>query len=55
MASHETIHVHIDGAAATIELNRPDALNAWNLWPGPWIEFRRRTHRINPGDYRVAV
>ena len=26
-----------------------------NNWPGPWIEFRRRTHRINPGDYRVAV
>ena len=26
-----------------------------NNWPGPWLEFRRRTHRINPGDYRVAV
>jgi cation diffusion facilitator CzcD-associated flavoprotein CzcO len=26
-----------------------------NNWPGPWIEFRRRTHRINPGDYRVAI
>ncbi|MGN6371416.1 MAG: enoyl-CoA hydratase-related protein [Solirubrobacteraceae bacterium] len=26
----ETINVHIDGAAATIELNRPDTLNAWN-------------------------
>ena len=25
-----------------------------NNWPGPWLEFRRRTHRINPGDYRVA-
>ena len=30
MASHETIDLRIDGAAATIELNRPDALNAWN-------------------------
>ncbi len=26
-----------------------------NNWPGPWLEFRRRTHRLNPGDYRVAV
>ena len=34
MASHETIDVRIDGAAATIELNRPDALNAWNLQLG---------------------
>jgi 2-(1,2-epoxy-1,2-dihydrophenyl)acetyl-CoA isomerase len=31
MASHETIDVRIDGAAATVELNRPDQLNAWNL------------------------
>ena len=30
MPSHETIDVTIDGAAATITLNRPDALNAWN-------------------------
>ena len=26
-----------------------------NNWPGPWLEYRRRTHRINPGDYRVAA
>ena len=26
-----------------------------NNWPGPWLEYRRRTHRLNPGDYRVAV
>jgi cation diffusion facilitator CzcD-associated flavoprotein CzcO len=25
-----------------------------NNWPGPWLEFRRRTARINPGDYRAA-
>jgi cation diffusion facilitator CzcD-associated flavoprotein CzcO len=31
-----------------------DGVNT-NNWPGPWLEFRRRTHRINPGDYRVAV
>ncbi len=26
-----------------------------NNWPGAWLEFRRRTRRLNPGDYRVAV
>ena len=31
-----------------------DGINT-NNWPGPWLEFRRRTHRLNPGDYRVAV
>jgi 2-(1,2-epoxy-1,2-dihydrophenyl)acetyl-CoA isomerase len=31
MASHRTIDVRVEGAAATIALNRPDALNAWNL------------------------
>jgi 2-(1,2-epoxy-1,2-dihydrophenyl)acetyl-CoA isomerase len=30
VASHETIDLRIEEAAATIELNRPDALNAWN-------------------------
>jgi cation diffusion facilitator CzcD-associated flavoprotein CzcO len=26
-----------------------------NNWPGPWLEYHRRTKRINPGDYRAAV
>jgi 2-(1,2-epoxy-1,2-dihydrophenyl)acetyl-CoA isomerase len=30
MAPFETVNVHRDGAAATVELNRPHALNAWN-------------------------
>ncbi|MGI9020213.1 MAG: enoyl-CoA hydratase/isomerase family protein [Solirubrobacterales bacterium] len=34
MPSHETIDVRIEGAAATIELNRPDQLNAWDLQLG---------------------
>ena len=25
-----------------------------NNWPGPWLEFRRRTLKLNPGDYRAA-
>ena len=26
-----------------------------NNWPGPWLEFRRRTRRLDPADYRAAV
>ena len=26
-----------------------------NNWVGPWLEFRRRTLRINPAHYRAAV
>jgi cation diffusion facilitator CzcD-associated flavoprotein CzcO len=26
-----------------------------NNWPGPWLEYRRRTRRIEPGHYRAAV
>lgn len=25
-----------------------------NNWPGPWLEYRRRTRRLNPGDYRAV-
>lgn len=25
-----------------------------NNWPGPWLEYRRRTLKLNPGDYRAA-
>ncbi len=25
-----------------------------NNWVGPWLEYHRRTRRINPGDYRAA-
>jgi cation diffusion facilitator CzcD-associated flavoprotein CzcO len=31
-----------------------DGVNT-NNWPGPWLEYRLRTHRLNPGHYRVAV
>jgi 2-(1,2-epoxy-1,2-dihydrophenyl)acetyl-CoA isomerase len=30
----ETVNMRLDGGAATIELNRPDALNAWNAQLG---------------------
>ena len=25
-----------------------------NNWPGPWLEFKRRTKAIDPADYRMA-
>src|SRR5438034_11762199 len=34
MADLQTVNVRRDGAAATVELNRPDALNAWNAQLG---------------------
>ena len=26
-----------------------------NNWPGSWLEYRRRTRRIDPADYRAAI
>ena len=34
MSEYETVNVHRYGAAATIELNRPESLNAWNAQLG---------------------
>ena len=34
MSEYETVNVHREGAAATIELNRPETLNAWNAQLG---------------------
>jgi cation diffusion facilitator CzcD-associated flavoprotein CzcO len=25
-----------------------------NNWPGPWLEYRRRTRRLNPGHFRAV-
>jgi hypothetical protein len=25
-----------------------------NNWPGPWLEFRRRTRRIEPSEFTLA-
>ena len=30
----ETVNVHLAGGAATVELNRPEVLNAWNAQLG---------------------
>src|SRR3712207_5138901 len=53
MASHETLDVRIEGAAATIELNRPDALNAWNLQLGE--ELLEATRSVARDDAIRAV
>jgi 2-(1,2-epoxy-1,2-dihydrophenyl)acetyl-CoA isomerase len=34
MSEYETVDVRREGAAATVELNRPDTLNAWNAQLG---------------------
>jgi 2-(1,2-epoxy-1,2-dihydrophenyl)acetyl-CoA isomerase len=34
MSEYETVNVHREGAATTIELNRPESLNAWNAQLG---------------------
>lgn len=45
--------VWVSGGCANWYLNEKGENT--NNWPGPWLEYRRRTRRINPGDYRVAV
>ena len=34
MSEYETVNIHREGAATTIELNRPESLNAWNAQLG---------------------
>ncbi len=45
--------VWVTGGCQSWYLNS-DGVNT-NNWPGPWLEFRRRTRRIDPADYRAAV
>jgi cation diffusion facilitator CzcD-associated flavoprotein CzcO len=45
--------VWLAGGCSSWYLN--DAGQNTNNWPGPWLEFRRRTRRINPAHYRAAV
>ena len=45
--------VWITGGCASWYLN--DAGENTNNWPGPWLEYRRRTRRIDPADYRAAA
>jgi 2-(1,2-epoxy-1,2-dihydrophenyl)acetyl-CoA isomerase len=53
MPSHETIDVRIDGGAATIELNRPDQLNAWDLQLG--TELHEAVKSLSADDAVRAV
>jgi 2-(1,2-epoxy-1,2-dihydrophenyl)acetyl-CoA isomerase len=53
MPSHETIDVRIEGAAATIELNRPDQLNAWDLQMG--TDLHEAVKRLSADDSVRAV
>jgi len=53
MAERSARTVWTSGGCTNWYLN--DAGENTNNWPGPWLEYRRRTRRINPGDYRVAA
>ena len=48
----QTVNVHIDGATATIELNRPEVLNAWNAQFGS--ELLAAVQRVG-GDESVRA
>jgi 2-(1,2-epoxy-1,2-dihydrophenyl)acetyl-CoA isomerase len=54
MAEYETVNVRRDGAAATIELNRPDALNAWNAQLGRDL-LAAVTAAAEDGEVRAVV
>ncbi len=55
MPSHETIDVRIDGAAATIELNRPDQLNAWDLKLGTELHEAVKAISAHEGVRAVMI
>jgi 2-(1,2-epoxy-1,2-dihydrophenyl)acetyl-CoA isomerase len=54
MSEYETVNVHRQGAAATIELNRPDTLNAWNAQLGHDL-LAAITAAAQDDDVRVVV
>src|SRR3954462_4611557 len=53
MSDYETIAVHRRGGAATIELNRPQALNAWNKQFG--LDLRAAVEEVGGDDSVRAV
>ena len=58
MAEYETVNVRREGAAATIELNRPETLNAWNARARPrpagrGPRGRRGRRRARRGRHRA--
>jgi 2-(1,2-epoxy-1,2-dihydrophenyl)acetyl-CoA isomerase len=53
MSDYETVTVHRRGGAATIELNRPEALNAWNKQLG--LDLRSAVEEVATDDAVRAV
>jgi 2-(1,2-epoxy-1,2-dihydrophenyl)acetyl-CoA isomerase len=53
MSDYETVNVHRRGGAAMIELNRPDALNAWNKQLG--LDLRAAVEEVAADDSVRAV
>jgi 2-(1,2-epoxy-1,2-dihydrophenyl)acetyl-CoA isomerase len=50
---YETVNVYLDGAGATIELNRPETLNAWNKQFG--VDLLAAVERVRDDDAVRAV
>ena len=55
MSEYETVNLHRDGAAATIELNRPETLNAWNAQFGHDLLAAVRRSRDDDGVRAVVI
>jgi len=53
MAERSAHTVWVTGGCHSWYINEKGANT--NNWPGPWLEFHRRTRRINPGHYRAAA
>ena len=53
MTDYETINYSLDAGAATIELNRPDSLNAWNYQFG--VDLRAAVERARDDEAVRAV
>ena len=52
IAERSSISVWNSGGCSSWYLN--EAGENTNNWPGPWLEFRRRTRRIDPADYEFV-
>ena len=53
MSDYETVNVHRRGHAATVELNRPDSMNAWNRQLG--LDLRAAVEQVAADDDVRAV
>src|SRR5467141_3853078 len=51
----ETVKVHMDAGAATVEMNRPETLNAWNAQFGADLLAALRSVAVDEGVRAVVL